>query len=44
MQGIEEPKDNLAAEKIALFRTYLYTEGTLFIVYNAYGKDRMQAD
>ncbi|MDQ3831011.1 MAG: hypothetical protein M3361_17280 [Candidatus Tectomicrobia bacterium] len=31
MQGIEEPKDNLAAEKIALFRTYLYTEGTLFI-------------
>lgn len=31
MQGIEEPKDNLAAEKIALFRTYLYTEGTLFV-------------
>ncbi len=31
MQGSSEPSGDLAAEKIALFRTYLYTEGTLFV-------------
>ena len=31
MQGVEEPSGDLAAEKVALFRTYLYTPGTLFV-------------
>jgi predicted nucleic acid-binding protein len=31
MQGVEKPSDNFALEKIALFRTYLYTTGTLYV-------------
>ena len=31
VQGSSAPSGDLAAEKIALFRTYLYTEGTLFV-------------
>lgn len=31
MQGSSAPSGDLATEKIALFRTYLYTEGTLFV-------------
>jgi len=31
MQSVEEPSGDLAAEKVALFRTYLYTPGTLFV-------------
>jgi len=31
MQGIEEPSDALAPEKISLFRIYLYTPGTLYV-------------
>lgn len=31
MQNVEEPRGNLAPEKIALFRTYLYTPGTLYV-------------
>lgn len=31
MQFVEKPSGDLAAEKVALFRTYLYTPGTLFV-------------
>jgi hypothetical protein len=31
VQGSSVPSGDLAAGKIALFRTYLYTEGTLFV-------------
>ena len=31
IQGINEPFDNIAPEKIALFRIYLYRSGTFFV-------------
>ncbi len=31
MQNVRVPNDSLAEEKIALFRTYLYTPGTLYV-------------